>query len=277
MRKIDNLLLCVGAQKAGTSWLAKMLTRHHSIEFSEYKEIHYFDYLDNLNKQLPKRLIDSMSKVLSIEKKELCKTLFPNEKQAIEELGVLINHNWYCNQFSHELKYCADFTPEYALLSDECWTDIKLTSKKQKVIFIMREPVGRTLSAVQYFYQNRNIDIDAIEPEVLKTRVLTDLFISRSRYENTIKKIKKQFSSEDVLYLFYEDMMLNKQETLDKVTDFLLLEAIVLDQNSLNKKINPSKGYDFSSEVIEILEKELSSTIESVKESIGYVPKEWKR
>ncbi|RME99376.1 MAG: hypothetical protein D6773_13045, partial [Alphaproteobacteria bacterium] len=52
---ISDFFLCVGAQKAGTTWLARMLANHPEIFFTPVKEIHYFDHLAGITQHLSKR------------------------------------------------------------------------------------------------------------------------------------------------------------------------------------------------------------------------------
>ena len=54
---LDKLLLCVGAQKAGTSWLHKVLARSPEIEFSGDKVIHEFVMRAGLGIRLPMRIL----------------------------------------------------------------------------------------------------------------------------------------------------------------------------------------------------------------------------
>ena len=39
------LFLCIGAQKAGTSWLFQQLTEHPALWLPTLKELHFFDHL----------------------------------------------------------------------------------------------------------------------------------------------------------------------------------------------------------------------------------------
>ena len=41
------LFFCVGAAKAGTSWLHRQLSDHPECHFRAIKELHYFDALEN--------------------------------------------------------------------------------------------------------------------------------------------------------------------------------------------------------------------------------------
>ena len=50
--------LCVGAQKAGTSWLFHQLTLHPDFWMPPVKEVHYFDSLSRVKRQNPPRCND---------------------------------------------------------------------------------------------------------------------------------------------------------------------------------------------------------------------------
>ena len=43
--KIENYFVCIGAQKSGTTWLARMLSAHPDIFVTPVKEILYFDHV----------------------------------------------------------------------------------------------------------------------------------------------------------------------------------------------------------------------------------------
>ena len=41
---IDKFFLCVGAQKSGTTWLARILADHPDLYLTPVKELHFFDH-----------------------------------------------------------------------------------------------------------------------------------------------------------------------------------------------------------------------------------------
>ena len=43
---MNPVLFCIGAAKAGTSWLHTQLSAHPECHFRAIKELHYFDALD---------------------------------------------------------------------------------------------------------------------------------------------------------------------------------------------------------------------------------------
>jgi len=276
MNRIENLLLCVGAQKAGTTWLAKMLAKHQDIEFSKYKEIHYFDGVEGMNRQLANRILNNISEIACFHKSKMVDLWFDGKEKSVEKVNSLIDDEWYVNQFSKGKKYSADFTPEYALLKDETIKSIKKISKNQKIIFIMREPVSRTLSAVQYFHQNRGVDLSKMKENELKRKVLRDVFISRSKYEYTLSVLSENFDESDMLIVFYEEMMRDKSKALDRFSQFLDIENLKFDNDAVNKKINSSEKFDFPNSVLDVLRKELEPTIIEVEKYMGYLPTEWR-
>ena len=51
-RVIENFFVCVGAQKAGTTWLARVLATHPDLFLTPVKEIHYFDHVRGITEHL---------------------------------------------------------------------------------------------------------------------------------------------------------------------------------------------------------------------------------
>lgn len=54
-----------------------------------------------------------------------------------------------------------DSSPEYAELTDAGQERMKRISERQRVIYIMREPIERALPAVRYVFRQNGQDIKA--------------------------------------------------------------------------------------------------------------------
>jgi hypothetical protein len=275
MNRLDNLLLCVGAQKAGTSWLYSVLRHEPEIEFSRFKEVHYFDFAGGINHQMTRRTVALMADEIGANADVLLKAVFEDRQNASRILRAVCDDSWYCNQFQGNKKYAADFTPEYALLTTSDFERVKSLSKNQKIIFIMRDPVKRALSALQYFFQNKGKNISDLREPRLLARSKSALILPLSQYENTIKTIDAAFSPDQVLYLFYEDVMKNKAESRSQVLKFLDLPISDIEENILNQKVNASTKEVFPRAVIDSLNELLKPTVEKVGERFGRVPESW--
>ena len=272
---LEKLLLCVGAQKAGTSWLHNMLTRSPDIKFSKLKEIHYLDMRAGLNNQLPQHMLAAVSRQFGLSRDAFLARLPGGEKATLHSIKSILDDQWYFDQFGQQQGYCADFTPEYALLSA---ADLKATqrlAKQRKVIFIMRDPVERSLSAFRYYHQNRDIDIGQMSNRKIKSLLSSRLFASRSDYPSVIDKLSQSFNPEDVLYLFYEDVMIEKRAAIERVCQFLNIDLFDLGEERLNKKINTSTPLSFDEEIRTFLSKKYDKDKERVRIELGHIPKQW--
>ena len=269
---IENLLLCVGAQKTGTTWLHAQLKDHPQIGFSHVKEVHYFNTIHNGSILLTTRKVEHIKKLIENNRYALEKYFSDlsggrEVDSGIKNLLAPVDDNWYINLLKTNKKYSADFTPEYALLPDEGFQHFKKISKAQKIIFIMRDPIERAKSAIQYYYKTHNRDINTETDVQIEEVAKKDFILKMSQYEYTIQALEHEFSNENLLFLFYENMMSDKQKTITSVTDFLDIENILIDQKSLDKRVNVSEKYSFPDSINSFLESNLQGTYEYLREN----------
>lgn len=280
---IDNLLLCVGAQKAGTTWLNAQLNDHPDISFSDVKEVHYFNTIHNGSILLARRKVEHIKRVINNNPHAVEKYFSDISSGSIPDKGMHrlfspVDDEWYISLFKGCQKhYCADFTPEYALIGREGYKNVKAVSKKQKIIYMMRDPVDRALSAVRYFYKMNGQDIHAKTTSELSEMVKSNLMVSMSDYEITISDLKQCFEEEDVQYLFYEDVMKDKQSAIDQVCGFLDIKKVKLDLERINKRVNATDEFEFPEEVIITAQRELSHVYKFMNNNFSHIPDEWRK
>lgn len=110
-------ILCIGAQRAMTSWLHRILTAHPDTwafpnfdpVTSTSKEAHYWDW---------------------------------NRHRGADWYRVLMRP-------LNDAHQSLDFTPEYAFLQDQDIADCKTLNPTAKVIYILRDPLARAVSAIR--------------------------------------------------------------------------------------------------------------------------------
>lgn len=275
MTKLDNLLLCPGAQKAGTTWLYNILSNECSdIEFSNFKELHYFDYKAGLNEQLSNLIIRRLAKAALTEKEVILSTLL--QRDARRRLNHILDDKWYIDQFPSVKKYSADFTPEYALLDAVEMKRIYDVARHPKIIYIMRDPVERAISALKYFHKNRGRTLKQVSDNLLSKQCESDLTLRQSQYHKTIDAITQTFAESDVLYLYFEDIMADKEKAIYEVEQFLgvniLSETTTID---LSSKINSSSKERAPDFVCQKLQNKLGHIKYEVNERLGYYPTAW--
>lgn len=174
--KVNFIIL--GAMKCGTSSLAKTLSLHPDISFSNPKEPHFF----------------SNSKW----------------RQKLEE---------YHSHFTKEgLLYGEGSTSytKYPAYNLHIWDDIFEYNNNMKFIYLIRNPIARTISHYVHIYQLGQTDMP-IEDAIIKNPDI----INFSRYYTQIIPYIKRFGRKNVLILFFEDFIYNQQAVTTEALSFL--------------------------------------------------------
>ncbi|RJL14201.1 sulfotransferase family protein [Paracoccus siganidrum] len=147
-------ILGIGAQKAGTSWLAQMLGQHPQIWIPPFKEVQYFNHLF-----IPehRRWIGwhYRNKPQEIRERHKRRDIpMPPELDAYLEAvtsGKMFHNHWYKRIFAPapEIAQPMDFTPEYSTLPEEGVDYVANFLPKAKIIYLIRHPVDRAVSQLR--------------------------------------------------------------------------------------------------------------------------------
>lgn len=279
---IDNLFLCVGAQKSGTTWLHSQLESHPEVGFSDVKEVHYFNTIHNGSILLTRRKVDHLRRLVENNRGALERYFSDLSRGMPVDAGISrllspVDDAWYEKLFeTNKKKYCADFSPEYALLPKEGFEHIKKMSRKRKVIFIMRDPVSRAKSAIQYYFQTHNYNYNDIDDKLIRKVMNYDFILKMSMYDKTIQLLRETFDINDLKFMFFEEVMEDKQKSANEVFDFLEVGKVDLVKERSEEVVNKSRKLDMPVEVEEYLREALASTYKNTENLIGYVPSAWK-
>lgn len=230
MKKIESApdFFCIGAPRAGTSWLFENLKKHPQIWLPYIKEIHYFDREKKytspsfLNERKPLKRINS----LSFQKKA-----FHDIKSGIKkgDLNIIkwylkfyfgyYNDTWYKSLFKEgKDKVKGEITPAYSLLEEQDVDKISSLFPDLKVIYILRNPIYRTWSAIR---RKRNIKLSF--SSFLKL-VNSKPIEERVDYINNLKNWQKFYPKENIFIGFYDELNHNPDIFLSKIYTFLGVE-----------------------------------------------------
>lgn len=201
----------VGTQKGGTTSLHEILRQHPDIFLPETKEIHFFD------------------------------------KEELYSRGF----DWYLDTFFGKYngeKICGEFTPEYSFFASIPERILKTAGKDIKILFVFRNPVDRAFS--HYLMTKRRIREelsfeDAIRSEEVRMHggdynaVVDFSYLSRGMYSHQVKRYLQYFPIESMLFLrFEEDLILNPEETVQRILKFLGVDLLDL---NVNIRANPAQ------------------------------------
>ena len=184
--------LIVGAQKAGSSWLADCLRRHPDVYILP-REVHYFDVDAHFNRGAewyatffqnaePNQLLGEKTPSLTIERSIGCRNHIPER---------LFNHN-----------------PDLRLL------------------IVLRDPVKRALSALSHHLWNRRLPPTASVRELLFGRYSDEAhkwaILDEGLYYKQLSHFWDVFDRKQVgIWVFESDVLRRPKETLEEVADFI--------------------------------------------------------
>jgi len=202
--------LCVGAQKAGTSWLYRQLEAHSDFWMPPVKELHYLDQL-NRTKQFhaPRRRDQSDSFFL-----EEMNDLSGRSYLDLERYGRLFQHK--------ASRVSGDISPAYSTLNDEIIERVVHHFPKLKVIFLAREPVERAWSQLSMGVRLGTINkFDATDPGQVVCNLLNPGVLVRSHPSKIVARWKRYVRPENFRVYFFDDLNENPAELRNSILRFL--------------------------------------------------------
>lgn len=272
MTKKPYFLLGMGAQKCGTSWLAKQLKHHPDFLISPIKELHYWDRRFHPDFFRPQNLSDKIKKLANNDVKRL-------ETDPILERFLMERHEaFYLSFFESRLKDThkafGEFSPSYCILSEEELRYIRnFMPYRTKALFSMRDPVARLWSQCkmeQLKAHNRNKPYDALR--AFRTAAENPKFYARSDYATTVQNMDAAFAPEDRHYVFFEELF--SQSAVDEILDFLGIS-----KRNFNFDDNPNEGLSIARPTPEEWQRVARMFLpiyEFVRRRFGRLPKGWK-
>lgn len=234
-----TMFFCVGAQKAGTSWLHDYLSRSEEVHFSRNKELHYFDVragLGKLSLEIRVNAMHILADKLNPEERRLNASVVNRLRDAADLLSIYTGKGADSDRHDPYLAYLlagrstqpvvGDITPAYAVLKREQFADMASIGRA-KFIFILRDPISRMWSQIRMAVDARHgAEITAGERQrfcVERARMLLDIGrlprIERANYHRTMTELEAAVPAERILYVFYEELF--EGPATRQICDFL--------------------------------------------------------
>lgn len=224
--------LCIGAQKAGTSWLDVNLRQHPEIWMPPIKELHFFDHI------FVKRFRNWTTKHIEIKvtaerERYLSETVSPDSDYLayLETLGTteLFTERWYHHAFSPaeaQGKLRGEVTPEYSTLPERGVLHVKEFLDAPKIIYLIRHPVSRAISQIRMNldkrYGDRLPEVTSGWSEAEWCSAVHNWDVQqRGRYSDFVPIWDRHFGPDDILYLPYGRIGDEPEALLGEIEQFL--------------------------------------------------------
>lgn len=222
-----SLLYCVGATKAGTSWLYRALFEHPECWLRAVKETHYFDTMAvaDADRQIAKftTRIEAFGKLLDRVRVDGNLARIVSLEDQLATLRSLIGvlsadrtddaayRGWMLHGRTNE-PVIADITPSYALLPDADFARMLALNRSARVIYLVRDPVARLWSQVRMQVKRRDGDADGFQMRCnnMLARVLKGEadpgIVARGDYAGIIAKLRRVIPKDRLLVEYAERM-----------------------------------------------------------------------
>jgi hypothetical protein len=202
--------LCIGAHKAGTTWLYQQLDSHPDFWMPPVKELHYFDQLSRVQRAAHPRCRDERDRRFL----ERLKSLSVEPGIDVENYGRLFE--------SKAPLISGDISPNYSTLSNEVIREILGYFSNLKVIFLARDPVERVWSHLSMEVHYRQIKpFDTTDINEVNRNLLRRGMLLRSYPSAVVARWKRYVDPERFRVYFFDDLQNNPAELRRSILRFL--------------------------------------------------------
>lgn len=176
----ETLLVCLGAQKSGTTWLWRYVREHPQCATPALKELHFFDgKYQHLAKLLERTEEGIAGASTSDERTHLQEkrafiqrfaALASRPSRTVEDFEALL-----ATVATPETKVLVEFTPAKGMLGQGRLRDLAALPIAPKFVMILRDPVGRMRSQIRMVAKKAQTDPNAIRAAAMD---LVDRFVA---------------------------------------------------------------------------------------------------
>ena len=230
MNAVGPYFLCIGAQKAGTTWLYSNLKHISGVAMPPLKEIHYFDEIyKNEKSSLLSRFAAKEGMNQWWWKKQLIRSLkrirqtksIKNTIWYFKYFFMPRNYIWYKNLFSGSKdKISGDITPDYCILDKKMIASIYEQYPNLRIIYLIRNPVDRAWSALKMRYvKRRGYDMDKINEGLIEEYY--EKFAAFNNIEWTIGNWTTYYPRDQFYIGIYDELVENPIVFFNKILSHL--------------------------------------------------------
>jgi len=217
-----TFLICVGATKAGTSWLYEHLAAHPDCHLRTVKELHYFDTPDSGLGRMQRR--SNLAEIARLEGR-LPQVDAGQQRHIHRRIADMAAWNAVLDRGEDDAAYrayltegvgqrrvVADVTPSYALLPVAGLRRLVAVAGDVRILYLMRDPVARLWSHVRMLAAREvppGQDIATLaEARMQRALAGDDLYFGgRGDYRGCLERLRTAVAPSRLMTMFTEDLL----------------------------------------------------------------------
>ncbi len=280
-----TILMCVGATKAGTTWLHDQLAAHPDCYLRTIKEYHYFS--TNSDAQWAKKIADTRSEMAQIAALP-AGDVTPLAAQRLDDLRSYLpllearhidaaGFGRYLRAAPARAKLVGDFTPAYSVSAGKLLEPILNMGDPLKVVYLIRDPLARLWSHIR-------MSADRVAPTGFEA-ACTDMMqralmgeeengirgmVRRGDYAGNLPKLQRIFGDR-LLVMFTEDLF--TKAGFDRILVFLGLSPAIAD---MSKRVHEGRSLPMPAALRSAALRFLRPQYDFIAQSFPNLPQAWR-
>ena len=284
MASEPTIVYCVGATKAGTSWLYDYLRGHPQAYLRTVKEAHYFDAIETNSREwhqrwFARRRDGLVHRVRQGKLPELTEEL--QDYDAVCALHETPDYDrrayraYLMSPAGAAASIVADITPSYCTLSREMFKKMAQAALNTRFIYILRDPVARLWSHIRMNAARR---AKSAEELAMRARRIFWRFgrgrhpgiWARSDYRGTLERLTSALAPNQLLVLFYEELF--TQDAVALICTFL---GIKHHEADFSRRVNEGQELAMDEDMLSHARGWLADQYAYVQQTIDHLPVAW--
>ena len=247
--------LCIGAQKAGTSWLFAQLQSHPGVWMPPIKEMQYFShlYVPQHRAWTAWHIQQSVARALAFHVGSAARPDFDYVRYLADLASrELFTDAWYARAFDRpaaQNKLVGEITPEYSTIPEAGIRHVRALLGAVKVIYLIRDPLSRARSQLRMNISRKGPD----RPSLAQWEAMADQWdiANRGDYRTYVPRWRAHFAPEDILFLPYGRIARDPIGLLREVEAFLDLAPHDYPRNG--ERVHETKGIAIPDAIVDRL------------------------
>jgi hypothetical protein len=261
--------LCVGAQKAGTTWLYHQLNCHPEFWMPTVKELHYLDEMSH--SRLPSSAIWREAAVRDQRDQR-----FVDAMRALCSKGFF-DLRGYGRLFAPKGELLSgDIGPVSSVVPEEMIAAIMDYFPQLKIVFIARDPVEQVWSALSMAVRNGNLPpFDVNDPRVIAEHLFHPDILCRSFPSMIVARWRRHVPPTQLGLWFFDDLQAGAAKVRAEILRFLGADP-EKSRTRADERINEErKKLPMSAEVREQIARFFARELRACASELGGAAVDW--
>jgi hypothetical protein len=282
----------IGAQKAGTGWLAHVLRQHPDIWIPPSKEIHYFDRSTDYPSPNWFSIASPVDRLLG--KGQRRRRARQRTGEGLRRAGSALragrtdeaawlvrwhvghcNDTWYLNLFRGRPEVATgEISPAYSMLTDDDVMRVAQLLPDLRILLMLRNPIERAWSHIRFNYLDQwKLPIPPMDE--LIAFIERPGQIRRSDYRTIIRTWQAHFPPEQIFIGFTEQIRDSPLKLFSDLCTFLGVEQRELPDALLCQPVSESSPHAMPLEVRAYLSEKYAPELEALASQLGPPCDQW--